>query len=53
MACFEVKIEYVNITPQEFADKMKGLTDNLEDLFKESHRLEGEIKKQLAGLKYE
>ena len=50
---FEVKIEYVDITPEEFSKKMKGFTSNLEDLFTESHRLEGDIKKQLAGLKYE
>ena len=50
---FDVKIEYVDITPEEFAAKMQGYTQNLEDLFKESHTLEEEIKKQLAGLKYE
>ncbi len=50
---FEVKIEYVDLTPQEFRDKMKGFTDNLENLFKESHKLEEEIKTQLAGLRYE
>jgi type I restriction enzyme M protein len=50
---FEVKIEYVDITPEEFARKMKGFTDNLEDLFNESHKLEREIKNQLAGLKYD
>ncbi len=50
---FEVKIEYVDITPEEFSKKMKGFTDNLEDLFNQSHKLEGKIKKQLAGLKYE
>ena len=50
---FDVKIEYVDITPEEFAAKMQGYTQNLEELFKESHTLEEEIKKQLAGLKYE
>ena len=50
---FEVKIEYVDITPEEFAEKMKGFTDNLDELFKESHKLEKDIKTQLAGLKYE
>ena len=50
---FDVKIEYVDITPEEFAAKMQGYTQNLEELFKESHMLEEEIKKQLAGLKYE
>ena len=49
---FDVKIEYVDITPEEFAAKMQGYTQNLEKLFKESHTLEEEIKKQLAGLKY-
>ena len=33
--------------------RMKGFTDNLEELFSESHKLEKEIKKQLAGLKHE
>ena len=50
---FEVKIEYVDITPEEFAAKMKGFTDNLDSLFSQSHELETEIKKQLAGVKYE
>ncbi|MCY4177071.1 MAG: class I SAM-dependent DNA methyltransferase, partial [Endozoicomonadaceae bacterium] len=50
---FDVKIEYVDITPEEFTEKMQGFTDNLESLFAESHKLEKEIKKQLAGLKYE
>lgn len=50
---FDVKIEYVDITPEEFTAKMQGYTQNLEELFKESHNLEEEIKKQLAGLKYE
>jgi len=50
---FEVKIEYVELTPQEFSEKMKEFTDNLENLFNESHELEEEIKKQLAGLRYE
>ncbi len=50
---FEVKIEYVDITPEDFTEKMKGFTDNLEDLFKESHKLEKDIRKRMAGLKYE
>ncbi|NNM59330.1 MAG: SAM-dependent DNA methyltransferase [Legionellales bacterium] len=50
---FDVKIEYVDITPEQFAEKMKGFTDNLESLFSQSRELEAEIKKQLAGLKYE
>nr|WP_238791914.1 class I SAM-dependent DNA methyltransferase [Snodgrassella sp. ESL0324] len=50
---FDVKIEYVDITPEEFVTKMQGYTQNLEELFKESHTMEEEIKKQLARLKYE
>ena len=49
----DVKIEYVDITPEEFKAKMKGFTENLDSLFNQSHELEAEIKKQLAGLKYE
>jgi type I restriction enzyme M protein len=50
---FDVKIDYVDITPEQFAEKMKGFSDNLESLFSQSRELEAEIKKQLAGLKYE
>lgn len=50
---FEVKIEYVDITPDEFAAKMKGFSDTLEELFSQSRELEAEIKKQLAGVTYE
>ena len=50
---FEVKIEYVDLTPKEFKARMKGFSDNLDKLFKESDELEREIKKQLAGLRYE
>lgn len=50
---FEVKIEYVDITAHEFAEKMKTHTNTLDSLFAESHRLEDEIKKQLGGLRYE
>lgn len=50
---FDVKIEYVDITHAEFEAKMKGFTDNLNSLFDQSRELEGEIKKQLAGLRYE
>jgi len=50
---FDVKIEYTDITPKEFAAKMAGYRKNLELLFGESKELEKEIQKQLAGLKYE
>ena len=50
---FDVKIEYTDITPAEFAAKMKGFQSNLDQLFAESRELEKEIQKQLKGLKYE
>ena len=50
---FDVKIEYVDITPEQFAEKMQSFTSNLDSLFNQSRELEAEIKKQLAGLKYE
>ena len=50
---FDVKIEYVDITKDEFDAKMKGFSDNLENMFGESKELENEIKKQLSGLVYE
>jgi len=50
---FEVKIEYVELTPEEFSEKMNGFTTRLDELFAESHRLEDEIKQQLGRVKYE
>ena len=50
---FDVKIEYVDITHEEFEEKMSGFKSRLAGLFDESKTLEEEIKKQLVGLKYE
>lgn len=50
---FDVKIEYVDITPEEFTIKMKGFSDNLDSMFSQSRELEAEIKKQLTGLKHD
>ena len=50
---FEIKIEYVELTADEFAEKMRSYTANLDTLFAESHRLECEIKTQLGRVKYE
>lgn len=50
---FDVKIEYVDITAEQFAEKMRDFTGNLDNLFSQSRDLEIEIKKQLAKLKYE
>lgn len=50
---FDVKIEYLDITPEQFAEKMQSFTSNLDSLFKQSRVLETEIKTQLTGLKYD
>ena len=50
---FDVKIEYTDITPEEFAAKMNGYKTNLSKMFAESKVMEMEIQKQLEGVKYE
>ncbi|XGI78399.1 class I SAM-dependent DNA methyltransferase [Enterobacter hormaechei] len=50
---FYVKMEYTDMTPEQFSTKMKEFTDNLENLFSKSQKLETDITKQIAGLKYE
>lgn len=50
---FEVKIEYIDITHDEFEAKMKGFEDNLNNLFEEGKTLETEIQNNLKGLRYE
>jgi type I restriction enzyme M protein len=49
---FDVKIEYVDITPKQFTARMDKFKQNLDSMFEESRDLEKEIKKQLGGLKY-
>ena len=50
---FEVKIEYTDITADEFNDKMTTFSNNLDLLFEKSKGLELEIKENLKTLKYE
>ncbi len=50
---FDVKIEYTDITPEQFVAKMEEFTNNLESMFDHSRKLEVEIREQLAGLKYD
>lgn len=49
---FDIKIEYVDITAEEFAERMNGYRSKLTELFAESHRLESEILQQLDTLKF-
>lgn len=50
---FDVKIEYVELTQAEFAEKMAGYKANLTQYFAEGKKLEEEILKQVEGVKYE
>jgi type I restriction enzyme M protein len=50
---FEVKIEHVDISPEEFTAKMKTFESNLANFFAESKMLEIEIQNNLKSLKYE
>ena len=50
---FDIKIDYVDITAEEFEAKMTAFQDKLSDFFQQSHALEQEIKEQIKGLKYE
>ncbi|ALO40968.1 HsdM family class I SAM-dependent methyltransferase [Pseudoalteromonas phenolica] len=50
---FDVKIEYSDISQEEFDKVVHNFESNLDDLFKESSEFEIEIKKQLKSLKYD
>ena len=49
---FDVKIEFVELTPEEFEEKMNLYKANLSALFAEGKTLEDGIKKHLEELKY-
>lgn len=50
---FDVKIEYVDMTPKEFNEKMAGYQAELVKLFDEGDKLQKEIIEQLKKVKYE
>lgn len=50
---FDVKIDYVDITKEEFDEKMKAHKSNLSSMFEESKKLEEEILKNFERLEYE
>jgi len=50
---FEIKIEYVDITAEEFEAKMNGFKANLNELFTKSESLENNIKSNLNKIRYE
>ena len=49
---FEVKIDYVDISAEEFEQKMAGFSADLDKLFSESAELEKEIKEKLKSLRF-
>lgn len=49
---FEVKIDYVDITAEEFKEQMAGFENTLSGFFAEGNHLDVKIQKQLEGLKY-
>ncbi len=49
---FDIKIDYVDITEDEFNRRMAAYKAELTAQFEESHRLETEIMKQLDSLKF-
>ena len=49
---FDIKIDYVDITEEEFNQRMTGYKQTLTQQFEESHRLEAEIMKQLDSLRF-
>jgi len=49
---FEVKIDYVDISADEFEQKMTGFSADLDKLFTESAELEKQIKEKLQTLKF-
>ena len=50
---FEIKIEYVELTEEEFNQKIAGYTSDLQKYFDEEKSIEKEILKGLEELKYE
>ena len=49
---FDIKIDYVDITEDEFNQRMSNYKQTLTEQFAESHRLEEEIMAQLDALKF-
>lgn len=49
---FEVRIEHIDITEEEFTAKMNDFESNLKGLFEESKGLETEIQNNIKNLKY-
>ena len=49
---FDIKIDYVDITEEEFNSRMQNYKDTLVEQFEQSHKLEDEILKQFNNLTF-
>ena len=47
---FEVKIDYTDISPEDFSNRMNGFKTSLENKFTESHKLEAELFKLMEEI---
>ena len=50
---FEVKIEHLDITEEEFNNTLSSYANEIRQLWEKSHKLEEEINRILVGVKYE
>ena len=50
---FEVKIEHIEMTGDEFIAKLNEFQSEIEELWNKGHHMEVLIKKELTGIKYE
>jgi len=50
---FEIKIEYTDITPKEFKERINDFEKEINTLFSESKDFEKDINQYLGRLKYE
>ena len=50
---FEIKIEYIEISKEEFINKLNTHESSLNNLFDESKKIEKEINSNLKKLKYD
>lgn len=49
---FDVRIEYSDLSPEQFAAKVAAYQTNLAGMFEKSRKLEGEMAKALGGLRH-
>lgn len=50
---FEVKVQHIEITQEDFSAKIKGHKNRLSELFKKSSGLAQEIERQISSLRYD